>query len=370
MKTYGRASRGRNAVISAICVTATATATATALVAAAPAAAYAPAQRDALTETANALSSDMVQAEAAAGTARLASTSRSLKTITASGDFFDAVGDNEMLAPDLQEMAAFTEDDGYYTVAIRLNTNALVSGDFLATYVNTDGNPATGNLIFGGADLAVAVSGQTGTDSFGVLRWDGASFQPAYIPSIVSFSSGLTDKVWSAPAAELGISPGTTTTLVFGASYVSSYFDFAPEPGYGAFPFTTGASAVAPPPAPVVAAPVAPAPPATIVTGAVAAPTSPRFVVRSFSLAKRPSTVRARLSWVGGSGRTMWSLRLSTRIAGRHVTRTVRGAGASGNRTTTRTVPIPAAWKGRTVSARLVVENGARLVTRTRTIRL
>src|SRR5690606_40842526 len=101
---------------------------------------------------------------------------RNLDAVTATGLFTDAIGDSA-LAPDLQRMMAFTSDDGRYTVAISLGTNALVPGDFVATFVNTDGNPATGSPTFGGADVAVGILGMTGADAVAASRWNGVEFQ-------------------------------------------------------------------------------------------------------------------------------------------------------------------------------------------------
>ena len=79
-----------------------------------------------------------------------------LQAVTASNVLYDAIGDNS-LAPDLEQMLALTSDDGRYTVGIMLGSNALIDGDFVASYVNTDGNALTGNPTFGGADLAVGI---------------------------------------------------------------------------------------------------------------------------------------------------------------------------------------------------------------------
>lgn len=304
--------------------------------------------------------------------------SRAFSAVTASANFFDAIGDNEGgLAPDLQQMVVLTEDDGYFTVGIRLNSNALIDGDFVATFVNTDGDAATGSATFGGADLAIGIVGQTGTDAVAASRWNGVAWQATPLPpSLVSFPDGATDEVWLARASELGIAPGTTTTLVFGALYegtYDTYSDFAPEPGFAPFAFPVGALSPPappppppPPPAPVVAPPLSPTP----IGGTGGAPATRPLVVRSFAVRKLPRAVRVRIGWTRGEGRVVWNLRLTAKVNGRRVAKRVRGAGQAGLRTVNRTVRLPARWKRTRLTARLTVKNGSRTITRTRVIRL
>jgi hypothetical protein len=223
--------------------------------------------------------------------------------------------------------------------------------------------------------VAVTIVGLTGTDAVSTARWNGVAFQDASFPSLVSFPSGATDEVWSIAAAELGIAPGTPTTLVFATMYEGlddDYFDFAPEPGLAPFAFSAGALA---PPAPPPPAPAPPAPgplPAPATTGATlpaGRPAAP-LVVRTFRVTPRPGAIHVRVAWTRGSGRVTWRLRLHARADGRRLTKVVRGAGRAGTRTVARTVRLPAAWAGARVSARLEVDNGSRTVTRTRALRM
>lgn len=288
------------------------------------------------------------------------SAQRGLQAVTASGAFLDSLYDSS-LAPDLQEMVALTSDDDLYVVGITLDYNGLIDGDFVATFVNTDGNPSTGEPTFGGADVAVGIVGLTGQDAVTTSRWNGSGWQAAYFPSLVSFPSGTTDEVWAISAAELGVAPGTPTTLVFGSSY-AGYYDFAPEAGIAPFVFTAGSLTPAPPV--LAAAPVAL--PTSGVTGL--RPSQP-LSVRSFDLRPTSTAIKMRLGWVKGEGRVNWDLRLRARVNGRRQTRHVRGGGQAGSRSSTRTIPVPVSWKGATISARLEVRDASRLITRTRTLR-
>lgn len=340
------------------------------LTATGPAAAADPAPGGALARVAAAASSSPHAVAQAAGPTGIASPTAAprLQGVTASNLFLDPPGDGA-LAPDLQQMVPLSGDDGRYTVGITLDSNALIEGDTVVTFANSDGNAATGEPTFGGADMAVSIIGFTGQDAVVAARWDGFSFQDVASPSLVSFASGATDEVWSVSAAEFGIAAGATTTLVFGTLHEGlyyDYFDFAPEPGIAPFAFTVGALAAPPPPPPP---PSAPAPPASAPTRDAASAPSPALGLRGFALSRSGAGVRMRVGWVQGQGTVSWRLSLTARVDGRRVTRTVRGRGLAGSRTVARRIALPG-WTGATVSARLLVQDDARTLTRRRTIRL
>lgn len=297
-----------------------------------------------------------------------------LQAVTASAGLNDAVGDNS-LAPDLQTMTALTSDDGRYTVGIRLESNALIAGDFVTSYVNTDGNPGTGVAVFGGADVAINIVGAFGTDSVASLRWNGAGWEPLPLSTLVSFPSDLTDEVWSVAASELGIGPGAVTTLAFATQYMGTYndyFDFAPDAGGAPLGFVAGALAL--PVAPVATAPapaagsVQPAP-APAVSVAALSPGTP-LAIRSFSPIATPEGIKLRLRWLGGEGPVDWVATLRTTIDGRRTTKTVAGRGRAGARTVLRSVSLPRDWRGTTVTIGLRTSDDLRTLTRVRIVRL
>lgn len=284
--------------------------------------------------------------------------------VTGGGAWYDAIGDNEVLAPDLQQMRAATEDTGRFTVAITLDTNLLVEGDFVATYVDSDGNAATGSAVFGGADHAVGILGRTGPDVVGAFRWNGVAFEPAGLPSLESFAAGSTDEVWRISASDMGILPGVAVGLEFATLYegiYATYFDFAPEPGAPTFRFPAGALSAPPPPPP----PPAPAPVAVPVNpGAPAGAASRPLAVRTFALRRAGGGVRVTLGWVRGEGRVVW--RLELRARGRAIR--AGGAGPAGARQVARLVRLPASWRGARVTARLVLEDGSTRLVRVRSL--
>ena len=295
------------------------------------------------------------------------------EAVTATSSFlYDAIGDNEGLAPDLAQMFAFSSDDGRYTVGIVLTDNALITGDFVATYVNTDGNLATGSPTFGGADVAVGILGQIGTDVVGALRWNGSSFQTASFPSLISFASGTTDQVWSISAAELGVGPGTPTTAYFATIYsgiYDDYFDFAPEPGAAPLSFTVGSLTPPPPPPPPapVVTPITPTPPITLPSGGAASAATP-VGMRALKFSSAPNGLKMRLGWVKGDGRVFWSVRLRAKVNGRLQSKEAYGSGAPGTRNVLRLIRLPVSWKGKRISVRLQLDDDNRTLVRSRTV--
>ena len=162
-------------------------------------------------------------------------------------------------------------------------------------------------------------------------------------------------------AADLGVAPGARTTLEFGALYSSATTTrLAPEPGYAPFSFTAGSPC---------AAPSAPG----------SGPRRPDVRPRrpSGDLAPRGAQLRA----VAARRRVAHQPRLDSRLGrgavagaalrarkGRPVSKTVRGAGAAGTRSVTKTVVLPSSWRGSRVSAQLAVSNDGRTIHRGRTV--
>lgn len=288
---------------------------------------------------------------------------RTAQAVTATAAFTDAAWDASH-APDLLRMLPATSDDGRLYMSISLDSNTLIVGEYVATFINADGNALTGTPTFDGADVAVTLVGEYGPyDAVGAARWDGDSFEVIDLPSLTSSPSGTTDEVWSANAAELGLAPGTRTTLAFGSMYSgahSDYFDFAPEAGRAPFAFTTGA--LAPPPPPPPAAAPSPAP--------IATPARPGLSLRGFRLTRHPGALRMRIRWARATGRVTWNVRLTARAGGRRMATSVRGSGRAGARTVTRTMPLPRRWRGARVKAQLVVRDGSGVAAQTRSIRI
>jgi hypothetical protein len=145
--------------------------------------------------------------------------------------------------------------------ADRAETAGLIRDETVTTYIDTDGNSATGSPEWGGADRAVRVVGQNGPDLPPALgTWTGAEFAFTAAPILPAVGAAG----FATTLDQLGV-PGSTTLGIRVASSWSGlldvYDDFAPEPGTPSFAFdvTLGTAPADPPPQP---APPAPAPPA------------------------------------------------------------------------------------------------------------
>lgn len=284
------------------------------------------------------------------------------------------------LAPDLQAMAVGTTDAGELSVLIRLDTNALIPGDSVATYIDTDANPATGSATFDGADLVVMVLGQYGTDSVATLRWDGTRMSAVSNPaSLVSIASGTTDEFWTASLTDLGITPGTRIGVHFATLYTgiySNYFDWAPEPGQGAFgvdiPVPTPVTPAPTTPTttttttPVTTTPAAttPTPTAAVATVTPAAD-APAVAITGFRVRRTGGNVAVRVAWGGAT-----TLPVAYRLAVRCGTRTRNFGGfATKGVVIARTIPVRAVCGRRPVQVRATLGDGTMGVSAVRTAR-
>jgi hypothetical protein len=132
----------------------------------------------------------------------------------------------------------------------RSGTAGLIRDETVATYIDIDGNPATGSPQWGGADKVVVVLGRLGADLPPALgTWTGATF---------SFAAAITLPVvgaggFAANLDQLGVSGPTTLGLRVASSWTGlrdTYDDLAPKragPSF-AFPvtFTTDGAPLAP----------------------------------------------------------------------------------------------------------------------------
>jgi hypothetical protein len=151
-------------------------------------------------------------------------------------------------------------------LADRSETAGLIRDETVTTYIDADGNPATGAPQWGGADRAVLVVGQNGADLPPALgTWTGAEFSYSAAPSLpVVGAAGFTTTV-----DQLGVPAPTTVGIRVASSWsglYDVYDDFAPEPGAPSFAFTV-TFATAPPSAPPPPAPAQP-PPAPVASAA------------------------------------------------------------------------------------------------------
>ena len=207
-------------------------------------------------------------------------------------------------------------------LADRAETAGLIRDETVTTYIDTDGNPATGAPQWGGADRAVLVVGQNGPDLPPALgTWTGGEFSFSAAPILPAVgAAGFTTTV-----DQLAVAGSTMLGIRVASSWSGLrdiYDDFAPEPGTPSYAFavTFAAVPVAPPQA---AAPPAPPAPATTAQGrqACTVPNVRRLVATS---------ARRKLSRVGCRSRVV---RVGSRVKAGRVVSTSPTAGTRTRRT-------------------------------------
>jgi hypothetical protein len=192
------------------------------------------------------------------GTAGAACTSSTPSAMS----FADSAVDGDLgLAPEIVSVAATTDAACRVTVqdvlAGAVAPGDLIEGDVVGIYLDTDGNPATGSLLWDGADRVAIIVGMAGPDlGPGLGVWDGATFSFAGAPLLQALGAGgfaaTPDQLGMAAPAAVGIRSATLWTGVY-----DTYADFAPEVFDAPFRFPIAFSTAVPsPPPPVVAPPV------------------------------------------------------------------------------------------------------------------
>lgn len=172
---------------------------------------------------------------------------------SSSTSFADAAGDGEAgLAPEILGVAAATGSScGVGIEAVISGASepgTLIDGESVGTYIDTDGNPATGSSTWDGADRVVIVIGRSGSDLGPSLgAWNGSSFSfensPVLAPSGAAGFISDFDQLGVPGPTTLGIE---TISLYEGAA--DNYSDFAPEVDQPPFGFPVQFSTAPPPP--------------------------------------------------------------------------------------------------------------------------
>jgi len=199
----------------------------------------------------------------AADAAQAACVSSSPSTQT----FEDSVDDAEVST----DGATWAPEIGHVTVSVdaacMLTVNAAISAqaelfldDYAFIWLNTDGDPATGETLFGGADRGVRISGRTGADNLAIGRYSpaSASFTWTTHPSLSAVAmAGIKasiDTLEIAPGTSIGVEASTMT--IYGSETLS---DLAPDAG-PSFRHTVQYSTVVPTPTPTPPPPPPPPP--------------------------------------------------------------------------------------------------------------
>lgn len=140
--------------------------------------------------------------------------------LASSARYTDTVGDAGAAA-DVTEVDVV--DDASRTIVAGTvfgNRTCPQAGDFLALFLDTDGNAATGGTL--GDEVAIAIDGTS--NAIGAFRWNGTAYEPASLPTlagacITSGSTPFTGVSFAAADAGAGASFDFTvaSTLTTGA---------------------------------------------------------------------------------------------------------------------------------------------------------
>jgi len=158
----------------------------------------------------------------------------------------DSTGENPA-APDITSLVVSNDDAGIVSFRINVpNRPALGQDMVIDLFVDTDNNPNTGSVDFGGADYVVELI----QSEVNLFRWDGANFtrrfgDPPAVSMSFSYQGGVTLRI---SAAELG---NTTrfnffviveSGIVFDPTtgdpdFANAVGDAAPGGGVGLYPY-------------------------------------------------------------------------------------------------------------------------------------
>jgi hypothetical protein len=246
----------------------------------------------------------------------------------AAGSFSDDPFDGELgLAPEIATVDVSLGAACELVVAPRLadrsDTAGLIRDETVTTYIDTDGDPATGSPEWGGADRAVLVAGQNGPDLPPALgTWTGAEFSYSAAPVLPAVgAAGFTTTL-----DQLAVAGSTTLGIRVASSWsglLDVYDDFAPEPGAPSFAF---AVSFATPPAASVAQPAAPPAPAAPAVSAQSREACVVPAVRRLAA----TTARRKLARVGCRSRVV---RVRSRLKAGRIVSTYPAAGTRTRRT-------------------------------------
>jgi len=152
--------------------------------------------------------------------------------------FSDALGDNQVLAPDISQLELANDDNGLLTFAVDLaNRPALQDSDIVLVLLDTDGNLATGCGF--GAEYRLAAVGLPGADAFLAQRCDAGQWVAWSPPSFGgAFDAASPSVRFALNQADLG-GPAQLGVFALTIDPSGTAEDFAPET-------PTGDPAVAP----------------------------------------------------------------------------------------------------------------------------
>jgi len=157
--------------------------------------------------------------------------------------FADSTGENPA-APDVTSIALSNDDAGLITFRIDVSNRPNLTQDMLFwVFLDTDGNPATGDTVANGADYLI----QLIPGFVDLFKWNGSDFVSTPSESTLVYSYAATGPTIKLNASELGgvkafnfsvLAISGVTFDSSGAPDLSrSSADLAPDPGHGMYAY-------------------------------------------------------------------------------------------------------------------------------------
>lgn len=157
--------------------------------------------------------------------------------------FADSTGENPA-APDVTSIAVSNDDAGLITFQINVSNRPTLTPDMLFwVFLDTDGNPATGDTVANGADYLI----QLIPGFVDLYKWNGSDFVSTPSESTLVYSYASTGPTIKLNASELGgvkafdfsvlAISGVTFDSSGGPDLSRSSADLAPDPGHGMYAY-------------------------------------------------------------------------------------------------------------------------------------
>jgi hypothetical protein len=168
----------------------------------------------------------------------------SSRVATNSQSFNDSTGEDAN-APDITGVDVSNDDAGLITFHVKISNRPALTPDMvLVVWMDTDGNAATGDPDFGGADYLIELD----PGAVGLLKWDGTTYQTAQSQTSVTYHYDATGATMTAGAADLG--GAKVVNFVVAAisgividpngdpDFTNAHGDAAPDAGHGLYAYT------------------------------------------------------------------------------------------------------------------------------------
>jgi len=162
---------------------------------------------------------------------------------TNSQSFPDSIGEDAN-APDITGVDVSNTDAGLITFHVKISNRPALTSDMLVLmWMDTDGNAATGDPDFAGADYAL----QLEPGAVGLFKWDGTTYNPADSQTSVTYGYDASGATLTVSAADLGGArvvnfvvaaiSGLVLDSTGNLDFTNSHSDVAPDAGHGLFKY-------------------------------------------------------------------------------------------------------------------------------------